>query len=149
MSLLVFLTLLLLCCGYALWRGGAPERVAAGAQILAFAINLPLHYALEGSEYGRTISATALIDLLLLLGLVVLAWRSTRYWPLWIAGWQLAALIAHLAKTLDPTMQATGYAIQAQIWAYPMLVATAVGAIRHQRRRRAGDPDPAWKQMSV
>ena len=145
MSLIVFLALLLSCCGYALWQGGAPERVAAGAQIGAFAINLPLHFAFEGSRYGETISATALLDVMLLIGLVVLAWRSTRYWPLYLAGCQFAAIVGHLAKTIDPTMQATGYAVQAQIWAYPMLILTAAGAWRHRARRRTGDPDPAWK----
>jgi hypothetical protein len=31
----IFLILLLGTCGYALWRGGAPERIAAGAMLAA------------------------------------------------------------------------------------------------------------------
>ena len=146
MSVSVFIALLALCCGYALWRGGAPERVAAALQIGAFVLTLAAHRLFEGGFRSVDIG-TAAIDLALLTALVVLAWRSTRFWPLWVGGWQLAAIIAHLAKMLDPNMMATGYAIQAQIWAYPMLLATAAGAWRHQVRRRAGDADPAWKPV--
>lgn len=145
MSLLVFLLVMLLCCTYAFWRGAAPERVSAGAQVAAFAIGLPLHLAIEQTQYRHAVSATALVDLVLLLGLMWLAWRSTRFWPLWVAGWQFAAVIAHVAKLIDPTMQSTGYAIQAQIWAYPMLLATATGAWRHHSRVKAGIADPSWK----
>ncbi|MBI0475389.1 hypothetical protein D9601_08500 [Sphingomonas sp. MA1305] len=149
MSLIVFLAVMFLCCAYALWRGGAPERISAGAQIAAFALGLPLHLAIERSEYREAVSATALVDVALLLGLIVLAWRSTRFWPLWVAAWQFAAVIAHMAKLIDPTMQSTGYAIQAQIWAYPMLLATAIGAWRHQRRLQEGSPDPSWKPQLI
>ena len=56
-------------------------------------------------------------------------------------------ILAHLAKLLDPAMQATGYAIQLQIWAYPMLLATAAGAWRYQTRRSAGLIEPDWKTL--
>lgn len=138
---------MVLCCGYAAARGGAPERAAAMLQVGAFALNLPVHFMLDGVGYRSAIIGTATIDLTLLAALIILAWRSTRFWPLWVAGWQLAAIVAHLAKLLDPAMIPAGYAIQAQIWAYPMLAATAAGAWRHRSRRAAGDADPPWKPM--
>lgn len=147
MSIAIFLVLMALCCGYALLRGGAPERVAAGLQIGAFAITILVHRLFEGSAFRVASIGTATIDAALLAALTVLAWRSTRFWPLWVAGWQLAAIVAHLAKLLDPAMLPAGYAIQAQIWAYPMLVATAAGAWRHRARLAAGDADPPWKPM--
>jgi hypothetical protein len=146
-SILLFLILMALCCGYALARGGAPERYAAGLQIGAFVLTLLVHRLFEGQAFQVISLGTAAIDVVLLLALIVLAWRSTRFWPLWIAGWQLAAIVAHLAKLLDPAMLPAGYAIQAQIWAYPMLVATAAGAWRHRARRAAGDADPPWKPL--
>ncbi len=145
MSFLLFLGWLILCCSYALVRGGAPERVAAGLMVAAFVAGIPTHLVLRAAGYRSADLATAAIDVALLGAIVVLAWRSTRYWPLWMAAWQLAAVVAHAAKLLDPSMQATGYAIQAQIWAYPMVAAAAIGTWRHRRRREAGYPDPAWK----
>lgn len=145
MSIPLFLAWMALCCGYAGWRGGAPERIGAGLQVGAFALTVFVHRAFDAAGFRSANVATAAIDVLLLAALVTLAWRSTRYWPLWIAGWQLAAIVAHLAKTIDPAMLASGYAIQAQIWAYPMLAATAAGAWRHHLRLRDGRDDPSWK----
>lgn len=137
------------CCGYALVCGGAPERIAAGLQITAFALTLALHRLIDTAGFGTTAFGTAMVDVALLVALIILAWRSTRFWPLWIAGWQLAAIIGHLAKLLDPSMLPLGYAIQATFWGYPMLVVTAVGAWRHHRRVTGGDPDPSWKKLSA
>lgn len=147
MTLLPFLVLLLGCCGYALLRGGAPERIAAGLQLGAFAIDDAVHRFVDGLGYASLAVGSTVVDVALLVALTLLAWRSTRFWPVWIAGWQAAAIVAHMAKLVDPAMLPAGYAIQAQIWAYPMLIATAAGAWRHRRRLSAGDPDPAWKPM--
>lgn len=145
MSFVLFLTLLVCFCGYALARGGAPERVGAALQFAAFGVGLSLHRSLDALGYRTAILGTATIDVVLLAALVLLAWRSTRYWPLWIAGWQFATVVAHLAKLLNPDMLPLGYAIQAQIWAYPMAITTGIGAWRHRARLAAGRADPAWK----
>lgn len=128
-------------------RGAAPERIAAALQVAAFVASLAVHRLVDAAGYRSAEAGTMAVDVLLMFALVVLAWRSTRFWPLWVAGWQLAALVAHLAKLLDPAMHATGYAVQTQVWAYPMLLATAAGAWRHRRRIAGGDRDPAWKSM--
>jgi len=146
-SLVLFLVLLLACCGYALARGGAPERVAGSLLIGAFAIDELVHRLVDGRGYATVEVGSMIVDLALLTGLIVLSHRSTRYWPLWMAGWQLAAVIAHFAKLLEPAMQASGYAVQAQIWGYPMVLALGAGSVRHRLRREAGDPDPAWKAL--
>lgn len=148
MNLLLFVALLSSCCGYALWRGGAPERIGAGLQIAAFATGFPVRLLVDQQGYARLAAGMMAVDWMLFAALVVLAWRSTRFWPLWIAAWQAAALTGHLAKFIDPGMLPTGYAVQAQAWAYPMLLATAAGAWRHRRRVLAGRADPAWKPAS-
>lgn len=145
MTLFPFLVLLIGCCGYALWQGGSPERVGAGLQLGAFVIDDAIHRFIDGIGYTSMALGSFVVDMVLLASLMVLAWRSTRFWPLWLAGWQAAAIMGHLSKLVDPGMLPTGYAVQAQIWAYPMLLATAVGTLRHRRRVLAGDPDPAWK----
>lgn len=145
MSAVLFLVLLIGCCGYALWRGGTPERVAAGLQLGAFAVGLTVHFGLEKSRYGSVLPWTMAIDAALLAALLVLAHRSTRMWPLWLAGWQGCAMVAHIAKLIDPGMLPLGYAIQTTIWGYPMLIALAIGTARHRKRLAAGDPDHPWK----
>lgn len=147
MSLYFFLGLLALCSAYALARGGAPERASALLQLGAFAADEAVHRLVDGSAYTALATGSFLVDLTLLLALLVLAARCTRHWPLWVAGWQLAAIVAHMAKLLDPDMLATGYAIQLQIWAYPMLLATMVGTWRYRTRRAAGLIEPDWKTL--
>ena len=147
MSLFLFLGLLLLTGVYALARGGPPERASALLQLGAFAADELVHRLVDGRAYTALAAGSALVDLALLVALIVLASRSTRHWPLWVAGWQLAAIVAHIAKLVDPSMQATGYAIQLQIWAYPMLLATGAGAWRYHARRRAGVIEPDWKTL--
>lgn len=147
MSLFLFLAVLFLCSAYALARGGPPERASALLQLGAFATDEAVHRLVDGRSYTALAAGSALVDLSLLLALIVLASRCTRHWPLWVAGFQLAAIVAHLAKLIDPDMQATGYAVQLQIWAYPMLLATAAGAWRYQTRRAAGVIEPDWKTL--
>ncbi len=147
MSLYFFLGLLALCSAYALARGGAPERASALLQLGAFAADEAVHRLVDGSAYTALATGSFLVDLTLLLALLTLASRCTRHWPLWVAGWQLAAIVAHMAKLLDPAMLATGYAIQLQIWAYPMLLATMIGTWRYQTRRAAGLIEPDWKTL--
>jgi len=147
MSLFLFLGVLLATGVYALARGGAPERASAMLQLGAFAADELVHRLVDGRAYSALAVGSALVDLTLLLALAVLASKSTRHWPLWVAGWQLAAIVAHLAKLVDPTMHATGYAIELQIWAYPMLLATVAGTWRYRTRRAAGVIEPDWKTL--
>lgn len=148
MSALLFLVLLLGCCGYALVRGDGPERVAAGLQVGAFALGLTLHRLIESNSYATTLPATMVIDLVLLAALIALTRFSTRFYPFWLGTWQGAAVVAHLAKLLDPGMLPTGYGFQTGFWAYPMLIATAAGTWRHRKRVASGDPDPGWRSQA-
>lgn len=145
MSLFLFLAVLGLSCLYALARGGAPERIAGGLYLAAFAVDELVHRTIDGSSYTTVEMGSFLLDLVLLLALILLAWRSTRHWTQWVAGWQLAAVVAHLAKLIDPTMHATGYAFQAQVWSYPIVITTAIGAWRYRDRLAAGIIEADWK----
>ncbi len=149
MSLILFLAVLGLSCAYALARGGAPERIAAGLYLGAFAVDELVHRTVDGSSYATVEVGSLLLDLALLLGLILLAWRSTRHWTQWVAGWQLAAVVAHLAKLLVPSMEATGYAFQAQLWAYPIVTTTAIGAWRFRERWNAGIREADWKPIAA
>lgn len=145
MSLFLFLGLLGVTCMYALARGGAPERIAAGLYLGAFAVDELVHRLIDGRSYATVEVGSLLLDTALLLALILLAWRSTRHWTQWVAAWQLAAVVAHIAKLLVPAMEATGYAFQAQVWSYPIVTITAIGAWRFRERWKAGVREADWK----
>lgn len=129
----IFWAILLITCGYALWRGKSDERVVAAACLLAtmatgFAISpLPIRFA--SIETGLVI-----IDLLVLLVFVWIALRSDRFWPLWVAGLQLTNSISHVMKIADVDLMPRAYAAAAALWSYPILLTLVIGTWRSHRR---------------
>lgn len=138
----LFASMLLLCGSYAALWGGACERWAAGLQVAAFALGLPWWRLLFVPRFF--VAPFFAIDVLLLVALMVLAVRARRFWPIWVAGFQAAAVIVHCAKTVAPLMVPQGYSILVQFWGYPMILLTAAGAYWHHGRARHGTDLP-WR----
>ena len=135
---LIFSALLFPICLYALWRGGRDERIVAGlclAGTLATMLAVsPLSVRYRGVEGGM-----ALVDLAVLAGFVTVALTSQRFWPLWVAGFQLTTAFGHGLKAIDSNLLPQAYGAALQFWAYPILIILAVGTWRRQRRlRQAG-----------
>jgi hypothetical protein len=136
----LFRALLLLSCGYALWRGRSDERIVAlvclGAVVATkFAIS-PITDRYSGVEFGLV-----LVDTGVLAAFVFVALRSPRFWPLWAAGLQLTSSLAHVMKAIDFRLVPEAYAAAAALWSYPILFILAIATWRgHQRRRRSEGP---------
>jgi hypothetical protein len=79
------------------------------------------------------------VDAIVLILLVTLGLRSSRWWPLWAAGFQLLALITHVARLVDRHVGAWAYITAALIWGYALVAALAVGTFNRWRER----PQPA------
>ena len=146
-SFYVFWALLLLSCGYAVLRGRHHERLVAliclAATLVSHSIRLPLNERYVGLEMGDVA-----VDFAVLLAFVVVALRSDRFWPLWIAGIQLTMSVTHILKALQPDLIPIAYAAAVRFWSYPILIILAVATYR-ARRRTLGqlamlrDPSPA------
>lgn len=134
---LIFWTLLLIVCVFALVRGRTDERVAAGACLVATLVThfilgpLKLHY--DSIEPGL-----AAIDAGMLAVFVGLALRSSRFWPLWVAGLQLTMSMAHVFKAVDFSLLPRAYAAAAVFWSYPILLIILVGTWRTSRKGAEG-----------
>lgn len=129
----IFWALLLLICGYAFWRGRADERLAAG---VALAATIATHFAISPNpaRYSSEETGVMVVDALTLLGFVVIALRSKRFWPLWVAGLQLTTTMAHFFKALHVDLLPRAYAAALVFWSYPILLILAVGTWRTHRR---------------
>ena len=140
---LLFWAILLLACGYALWRGRSDERVVATACLLA---SLATRFAVSPLQvrYASIESGLLIIDVLLLLVFIWIALRSDRFWPLWVAGLQLTNSFSHLMKLVDFELLPRAYGAAAALWSYPILAVLAIGTWRsHQRgveQRRLSSP---------
>ena len=133
MSPILYWTLLILTCGYALHRGGRHERLVAVicivATIATMAVNSPLNRMYATVEQGAL-----LVDLAVLAAFVAVALVSDRFWPLWVAGLQLTTSIAHFLKAVDPAMVPLAYGAAVRFWGYPILLILFFGAWRNHRR---------------
>jgi hypothetical protein len=132
----IFVIMLFVTCGYALWQGRRDERVVAIACILAtiatrFLVS-PLSVRYSSIEAGLVV-----VDLAMLATFVAIALKSQRFWPLWVAGLQLTTSFSHLMKAIDWQLLPVAYGAAVALWSYPILIILAIGTWRsHQRRLR-------------
>jgi hypothetical protein len=130
-----FWALLLISCGYALWRGRKYEQLSAlifiGASVVSVLARAGTQRPYLGVEAGDLI-----IDTLVLIALIVIALRSDRFWPLWVAGLQLTISMSHFLKAIHPGLMPLAYAAAERFWSYPTLIILFVGAWRQHRRTR-------------
>lgn len=134
----VFWILLGVVCGFAVARGRADERIAAAA---ALAATLSTRFVLSplGDRYGGVEHGLLLLDMAMLATFVAIALRSSRFWPLWVAGLQLTMTLSHLLKAIDADLLPRAYGAAAVFWSYPILIIILIGTLRTPR----DDPRPA------
>jgi hypothetical protein len=132
---IVFWTLLFVVCATAFVRGRTDERIAAGA---CAAATLATHFIVGPLklEYANVEPGLVALDAAMLLTFVVLALRSSRFWPLWVAGLQLTMSMAHLLKAIDAELLPRAYAAAAVFWSYPILFIILVASLRTSRYYR-------------
>jgi hypothetical protein len=136
-----FWVLLLVTCGYALWRGRKYEQLSALICIAASIGSVALH-EIERGGYFSVQSSDLVIDTLVLLAFVGIALVSDRFWPLWVAGLQLTISMSHLLKAIQPSLYPMAYAAAERFWSYPTLIIIAIGAWRQHQRRIRENQDP-------
>ena len=136
-------------------RGSAPERWCAGV-LLAMVTILRLYRllalpTLPGNVISGYIAVNTvflLTDGLALLTLIAVALRANRFYPLWIAGFQLTAVMTHLASGLMSSQLPFAYATLNIAPFYFMIITLVVGLIAHLRRVRLWGPYPSWRASS-
>lgn len=119
-------------CGAAFRWGGFDERCGAiGLMIAALVSNvvtLDFHYAATGFELFA-------IDAALFVGLVILALRSDRFWPLWASAFQLVATLVHIGSIFQSGDFAWAYYVALAFWSFPVMVALGAGTWLEGRLR--------------
>lgn len=133
-----FWALLLITCGYALWRGRKYEQLSALIFITASVASVLARSSVE-ERYLGVAQSDLVIDSLVLIALVAIALRSDRFWPLWAAGLQLTISMSHALKAIQPDLLPLAYAAAERFWSYPTLIILFVGAWRQHQRQVSED----------
>jgi hypothetical protein len=117
----------------AVWKGGPSERLAAVAIYGAWILTV----LARDDRVGRPQYGIFAVDSVLFVLVLVLALRSRRWWPLFMAGFALVAVLTHAGRIVDNRVGAWAYHSAGQIWGYMILAALAVGTRGRWREARA------------
>lgn len=133
--LIVYLACLIGGCGYALWRGGAPERWGAGIVLTGMVLS-NIAAARSGHLYLATDVAFLIVDASEAVALILLACAANRYWPLWAAMFQLDAVFTEIVMFAHSTPPFS-YGLALRLFALPLPLLVGIGAVRHRGRLAA------------
>jgi|SRR5690348_3174939 hypothetical protein len=134
---ILFWVLLVVSCGYALWRGRKYERIAALVFVTATILSIIGHSPLRG-RYLELEASDLIVDSAVLVVVMTIALVSDRFWPLWAAGLQLVDSLSHVMKAIDADLVPTVYGAAERFWSYPILLILFIGAWRQHRRTSVG-----------
>ncbi|MFO6446125.1 hypothetical protein ACLBKU_03180 [Erythrobacter sp. NE805] len=132
----------------AIWRwGGAPERWLMGAFLATMIAPMYVFDALgiwaaEASPYAPLYIG---LDVLAAALFTAIALNANRNYPLWIAGFQLVAVVAHLVKALVHDVSPFAYAVLVIGPSYCQLLLLLGGFARHTARQRRFGPYREWR----
>ncbi len=135
LSPIIYHLLLVVVAAYAFLRGKSDERLAAAICVVA-TLATRLVLSPLASRYSGVETGVLIVDLLTLAGFTVIALRTDRFWPLWVAGLQLTTLVAHMLKAVQLELLPYAYATAARFWVYPIFLIIVIGTWRSHRRAR-------------
>jgi hypothetical protein len=132
---ILYLACLIGGCGYAAWRGGAPERWGAGI-VLGATMLSNIAAIRSGHPYLATDTLYFAIDVGVAAAFLVLACIANRFWPLWTAMLQLDAVFTEIVMLAHSTPPFS-YGLALRLFAFPLPLLVGIGAHRHWRRTSA------------
>lgn len=143
----IFVTLLLMALGYALRKGGGPEKAIAAILISMLIADQALHLFVP-VQYLAVDTGHLLIDASAAIATLVIAITAHRFWPMIAAVLQCLPLLAHSTRAIDLDLHPAAYLTMqvAASWLLPPLLIAATW--RHQRRLVSQGSDRSWQSFS-
>lgn len=125
-----------LVVAFAFLKGDEPERIAAGAYVLAWFATLLVQG--DGSVGGTQWGMMG-IDIIMLGVYIGLAWKSRRAWPVWAAALQSLVVMSHILSLVDIRPPISAFYAVINLASTGILLVIAIGTFwAWQERRAAG-----------
>ncbi|RZJ18859.1 MAG: hypothetical protein EON91_03620 [Brevundimonas sp.] len=123
-------------CAFAMLKGDEPERLGAGAYLIAWLATLLIQN--DSNLYSIPLGLFA-IDVITLLVFIGLAWKSRRAWPIWASGLQLLTVSSHILGLIEVRASLASFYAVMNLASYGILLTLAAGTFwAWQERRAAG-----------
>lgn len=129
----IYYSVLLITVAVAMKRGGYLERWAAYTALIASVCSTLVSPVPEWTNIEINIFV---IDLVVLISFWYIAFKTERFWPYWITGWQLIAIFGHLQKLMFSEILARPYSLLSIYISYPILLVIMYAA---GSTKRTGD----------
>lgn len=136
------------CCGilvFALRKGEEPERMVATILIATILLDVANHALFGSAAYYAIDPGHFVIDSWALAGLLWVALRANRGWPLWACSGQVIVVLAHFAKIIDLSLVRYGYFAMSQLPFAIQSAALLLGTTAHLRRTGRIGRYHAWR----
>lgn len=137
-----YFVVLFIVCAYAFLRGRTDERTVAATCLVA-SIASVLVASQKATAYSHLELGILLVDVGAFAAFTMVALKSERFWPLWVAGLQLTTLMSHIFKVGRLDLMPQAYAAAARFWVYPIFLIIVIGTWRSHRRRMEESRKPA------
>ena len=119
----------------AFWWGERSEKWGAAT---ALAGSLASTLTSIDASWNGLIVPLLLIDVMVLASFWWLALSSCRYWPYWVTGWQLVAVLVHLQRALFADILPAPYALMTMYLADPTLLLILFASVQPAGRKATG-----------
>ena len=138
-----FATILILSTGFAITRGGAPERW--GALVIVTMTAIQVASAFSGHQKFHSVDlGSVVVDAYGVIGFGAIALYARRAWPIWATSLQILSLSSHFARQVDQGVSPMVYALMKSSPTFFVLLALFVGTMAHRRRLQLQGKDPGW-----
>ncbi len=110
---------------YVFIYGGATGKWGAVITICAWLATLIFWY--QATTFTNAMTNVLTVDIMCLIGFLILALKSHRYWPIWASGLQLTAVISHFVIYTAPHVIPNVYQAINGIWSIPIVAIMVFG----------------------
>ncbi|WP_160613001.1 hypothetical protein [Pontixanthobacter aestiaquae] len=129
--------------------GREPEKLSAGAFVWLLVSSSVYRWLSDQQASLQSLDiGFFLIDVSVAAIMIVIALRANRMYTLWLAGFQIIATFAHLARGLTDAISPIAYAIMYIAPSYFQIIILAFGIWFHHKRVKRHGSYRSWRTSS-